>query len=325
MKRLFIIPLLCLLALSAAAKKPKQQPLSIEREQQFTYYWYAAKYNLDNQHYPEALMMLHFCEELNPDDALTREYLGTIYAVLRQPDRALDYFRLAYTLDPANCWYRYNVALYRLNTPESRKEALQVMEKVVRLCPDDPDAWATLHDAAMINEKYRRALQAQDRVDQLQGYDEESAFNRYRIYIFEYHFDKALDELDRYLERNPYNVRFLLYKAELLEVFSKVTPVDALVETYTRILALDPNNLTVLNNYAYLIATHGGDLRQAEQMSLQTIREQPDNPVFLDTYAWILHLQGQDTLAAFYIRKALQNATEKEIEEVQQHYREIIK
>ena len=42
-------------------------------------------------------------------------------------------------------------------------------------------------------------------------------------------------------------------------------------------------------------------------------------------YAWILHLQGQDYLAAFYIQKALHNAAEEEKEEIEKHYKIIMK
>lgn len=47
-------------------------------------------------------------------------------------------------------------------------------------------------------------------------------------------------------------------------------------------------------------------LRKAEAMSRETIQEEPTNYMYLDTYAWILHLQGDDTLALFYMKKALQ-------------------
>jgi len=88
---------------------------------------------------------------------------------------------------------------------------------------------------------------------------------------------------------------------------------------FERILSLDPYNLGVMNNYAYYLATHGGDLAEAERMSAITIREQPDNAVFLDTYGWILHLKGQDDLAKFYLNKALHNSNADSREEIQKH------
>ena len=80
----------------------------------------------------------------------------------------------------------------------------------------------------------------------------------------------------------------------------------------------------ILNNYAYLLATHGGDLKKAERMSELTIREEPDNPVYLDTYGWILHLQGQDMLAKFYLQKAYRLADGEEVkQEVIRHLQQI--
>ena len=90
---------------------------------------------------------------------------------------------------------------------------------------------------------------------------------------------------------------------------------------YERILALDPHNLMVMNNYAYHLATHKGDLKKAERMSAITIKEEPYNPVYLDTYGWILHMQGQDDLALFYLGRALYNvdSSSKTRDEIQKH------
>ena len=61
-------------------------------------------------------------------------------------------------------------------------------------------------------------------------------------------------------------------------------------------------------------------------MSAITIREEPNNPYYLDTYGWILHLQGQDELALFYLKRALWNATEESVRaEVERHMRQIPK
>ena len=79
----------------------------------------------------------------------------------------------------------------------------------------------------------------------------------------------------------------------------------------------------VLNNYAYYLATHKGDLQKAERMSAITIREEPNNPVYLDTYGWILHMQGQDELAIFYLKRALSNSKEELQGEIKAHIKEL--
>ena len=86
---------------------------------------------------------------------------------------------------------------------------------------------------------------------------------------------------------------------------------------------MSPDNLSILNNYAWTLAINGGDLKKAEKMSQRTIQKEANNPTYLDTYAWILHLQGQDSLAMFYIKKALEHADNNGDETIDQHYNEI--
>ena len=323
MKRIVSIFLFSVCAFSLWAKKQQPQQLSIEREQQFTYYFYAAKQSLDREQYPEALMQLLFCEQLNPQDATTKDYLGAIYSALNQPEKAFEYFRQAYLLDPRDHWFHYALSLYKNEDKQARKELLTVMEQATRINPKDASVWDYMRQAALVNGKYKQAIQAQDRIDQLQGYDGMSAINRYRIYVIQGKLKKAIQAIDDYLALYPDDLQFLLFRAELLTATN--APTAQLLDNYEHILRIDPVNLMILNNYAYLLATTGGDLRKAEQMSQQTIREQPENATFLDTYAWILHLQGQDSLAAFYIRKAMQNAAPDERTEIEAHYHVIIK
>ena len=56
---------------------------------------------------------------------------------------------------------------------------------------------------------------------------------------------------------------------------------------------LNPANIMTLNNYAYYLALSGGDLEKAEELSRRTVTDQPDNPTYIDTLAWILYLEGK--------------------------------
>ena len=295
----------------------------MEREQQFTYHWYAAREAFYNEQYASALVQLLFCEQLNPQDALTKEYLAVFYDAMGQKEKAMSYLRAAYELDPVRRWRAYSAMLYRSEQPEQRKELLKVAQHVVKLDAKNEDAWDNLLRAAMVNEKYRLALSVQDKIDGLRGYDGMSALSRYRIYAMMGKGKKALQEIDKYLLIDPNNVQFWLLKMQGLEVMQ--APFAECEAAYQQVLRLDPNNLTALNNYAYLLATHGGDLRQAESFSRRTIQEQPNNPVFLDTYAWILHLQGQEVLATYYIKKALEHIPADENAVIWEHYKMIVK
>ena len=85
---------------------------------------------------------------------------------------------------------------------------------------------------------------------------------------------------------------------------------DEAYECYEKSLKYNQNNYVVLNNYAYYLSEAQRDLSRAESMALKVIQKYPDNPTYLDTYAWILYLEGSYVLADFYQQKALENIEE---------------
>ena len=78
-------------------------------------------------------------------------------------------------------------------------------------------------------------------------------------------------------------------------------------EAYDSCLQWKPDNIGCLNNYAYYLSLEGADLERAELMSYKTIKAEPKNATYLDTYAWILFMEGRYAEARIYIDQALQN------------------
>ncbi len=58
------------------------------------------------------------------------------------------------------------------------------------------------------------------------------------------------------------------------------------------VLQWKDDNVMALNNYAYYLSEQGKDLHKAESMSYKTIKAEPNNGTYLDTYAWILVYGG---------------------------------
>lgn len=81
---------------------------------------------------------------------------------------------------------------------------------------------------------------------------------------------------------------------------------------FDRCLELKPDDIGTMNNYAYYLALQHTELEKAEQMSRKTIKAEPENATFLDTYAWVLHLMGRSCEALPYMEKAIKNSKEKE-------------
>ena len=337
MKGRWVIGLLLLVACSVSLfAKPKAKPtMTVEQEQQFLYYFYAARHAIEQQNYDRAYVLLNFCHDINPNDPFVNDHIGVLLSSYKLKDTAAEYFAKAYEASPSECNEHYL-------------------------------------DYLLDKEQWKKALKVQDKVDALNGFTATSALNRYRIYLGLNKGKQAVAEIDRYLEQDPESINFLLFRADIhvhlgedQQVFNiaqritKLLPLsvteyemikavpycayyvshlmtydaDSLVHLgqlekaymdYEIAMYLWPKNMTAVNNYAYSMATHGGDLSRAEKMSASTIQAEPDNAVFLDTYAWILHLKGQNTLAEFYLKKALNNAHHDEVKEVViEHLKEV--
>lgn len=136
--------------------------------------------------------------------------------------------------------------------------------------------------------------------------------------------DSALNILEERLARIDFEpsdkVQLLYMESSLL--MRKQRYAD-LFNCFEQILQIIPDDAETLNNYAYILAINGGDLKKAERMSQRAVQKDGNNASYLDTYAWILHLQGQDNLALFYIRKALECNTDTDDHTIQEHYEAI--
>jgi tetratricopeptide (TPR) repeat protein len=94
-------------------------------------------------------------------------------------------------------------------------------------------------------------------------------------------------------------------------------------EAYEHALAIDENNVPVLNNYAYFLSERGENLDKAAQMSRKSNDLQPGVATYIDTYAWVLYKQGKYAQAKAEQEKAIA-AAEKPDGTLVEHYGDIL-
>lgn len=74
---------------------------------------------------------------------------------------------------------------------------------------------------------------------------------------------------------------------------------------YERSLKINPYNYSALNNVAYFYAENDTLLDLAEDYARRVVRHNPDNMTFIDTYAWVLYKKGDYEAAREQINMAL--------------------
>ena len=141
-------------------------------------------------------------------------------------------------------------------------------------------------------------------------------------------YKQALQTLDRgigFAENNP---RLLSeFYGQKGSLYYELKQQDSAFAEFDKALKYNPQNLGVLNNYSYYLSLTHKNLDRAESMSSITIKAEPSNPTYLDTYGWILFMQGAYTTAKIYLENAVKYSEEKEKEvsaEVLEHYGDVL-
>ncbi|MCT4613312.1 MAG: tetratricopeptide repeat protein [Marinifilaceae bacterium] len=98
---------------------------------------------------------------------------------------------------------------------------------------------------------------------------------------------------------------------------------DKAYEFYDKVLALDPENVFVLNNYSYFLSVDMKDLDKAEKMAEICVKKEPNNHTYLDTYAWTLYKNSKFEKAKEMIERSIANGGGKSAVIVE-HYGDIL-
>ncbi len=135
-------------------------------------------------------------------------------------------------------------------------------------------------------------------------------------------FEEAIDALEqgKKLAKNDNNL-LVLFNTLLGDAYNELQDHNNSDQAYEAVLALDPNNDHVLNNYSYFLSLRKQDLEKARKMSGRLVKKNPENPTFLDTHAWVLFMIGDYKEAKEYLETALQHDASGTIIE---HYGDVL-
>jgi tetratricopeptide (TPR) repeat protein len=297
--------------------------LSVEEEQQFLYYFYEAERLIQSECIAEAKPLVEFCYALNPNDATINNYLGLYAQVEEDIAKMTEYFRRAYELNPEEYWFNHHVLMLKSKDKKTQQQAVKQMAQLAQKDKKNAELHETLQKAYILLEQYDKALEVQDCLDSINGYDAMSAMQRYRLHATLKQEKQAIYEIERYLDIDPDNYQFQVFRMQLYEQTQQ--PAEKMIVAYKAILKMDSRNIVVMNNLAWNLCLLKRDLVYAEQLSRATIMREPSNPIYLDTYGWIMYLLGDCQSALFYLERAIEYSGTEVEKEIATHYKKVKK
>ncbi len=226
--------------------------------------------------------------ETHPDDKIGYLILGSYYIVTENAALARTYYKKSLAIDSTDflSWQNLIISESRLNENEAvRDHAI----KALQYYPMQPVFYWY---AGVANAVLK---------------DNENAIN-------------YLEKGRRYTTDK---LQMANFDAFLGDLYHEQGDEEKAFDAYERTLRNDPDNVLVLNNYAYYLAVKNRDLDKALEMSTKAIAAEPDNPTYLDTHAWVLYMKGDYKEAEKHMKKALKLLKEPD-ETYTKHYEAIM-
>ena len=203
-----------------------------------------------------------------------------------------------------------------MNAKQMPKDSIsRVLEQALAIAPDNSMARLQLVGYAWEKEDMDRVVSLCQ--DARQYNPDEMAFYYYQGIAFykQEKLDEALSAFKNGIgvikdDSNPEIVSN--FYAVMGDILHQQGQAEEAFAAYDSCLVWKEDNIGCLNNYAYYLSERGERLSKAEEMSYKTIKAEPKNSTYLDTYAWILYMEKRYAEAKIYIEQAVQNLDEKQ-------------
>jgi tetratricopeptide (TPR) repeat protein len=230
-----------------------------------------------------ALDLAALTVQTNPQEAKAYSVSGDVQALAGLREEARASYLQAVRRD--NSKYKIWQQIVMLDAELDQTDSLlRHSDRAIALFPTQPLLWLYNGGALMSRKEYAKAARSLEYGRKLVA--DEPELRR--------QFDSQLGDVYEYLKQYPKSTA-----------------------AYDAVLATDPNNAAVLNNYAYFLSIRGEQLEKARTMAERLTKLHPSNGTYLDTHAWVLYRLGQYEPARLLLERALQDRQDPDILE---HY-----
>lgn len=293
------------------------------------YYGVLAQMYMANGKEDEALEVYQKMFEIDPDDPRPHLDMAKYYQGNKQFEKSIYHLKKAIASPAMDIDRKVPIllSLFEVSANDSlmQKEAYQMLEDIIIASPKDPKAYAIYGDFLSRDNRVLEALGAYKKAVSLEGgglfeiweqillieiqmelYDSlvidapkvvDLYPNRPTPYLFggiafsikEQHKESA-DFLEQGLDYVLANPRLKeQFYTQLASEYNSLNQYEESDKYFDYALSINDQNASTLNNYAYYLSVRGERLEKALQMTEKSNRLSPNNPIFLDTWAWVLY------------------------------------
>jgi len=226
--------------------------------------------------------------EVHPDESNSYAVLGDILYASGEKNRAKNAYANALAIDESNfsIWQNIIQIMAELNKLDS---VIYYSDQALEIFPNQGSLYYFNGSANLQKNNYKQAVFSLEQGKKL------STSNLGLINAFNLMLGDAYNGLKKYEKSD---------------------------RAFESALEFDPDNYGALNNYSYYLALRKENLDKAEKMSAKTVKNNPDNATFIDTYAWVLFMREKYKEAKKVMEKAFESGNVSAIHH--EHYGDIL-
>lgn len=307
------------------------------------YYGLLASFYDENGKIKEAIKTYEKIEEINPEHPYINVSLLELYDMTGDKDKAFDELLAAIRNKNLDITTKANTYDYWMNKNQGAsnidEQARQCGEAFVETHPDNKLGYLILGSCYFIEEN---AVKSKELYQKVLAIDSTDFFGWQNLIVSESRLneneavrDHAVAALKYYpmqpvfywyagvanavMENNEDAINYLEkgrrytsdkmqmseFDAFLGDIYHQQGDEDKAFDAYDRTLRNNPDNALVLNNYAYYLSLRGERLEEALEMAIRANELVPDNVYYTDTYAWVLYKLGRYKEAEKIMKKCL--------------------
>ncbi len=307
------------------------------------YYGMLASFYSDNGKIKDAIKTYEKIKEINPEHPYINVSLLELYDMTGEKDKAFDELLAAIRNKNLDITTKANTYDYWMNKNQSDsnidEQAQQCGQAFIETHPDNKLGYLILGSCYLIKENSVKSKELYQKVLAIDSTDfygwqnlivSESRLNEneavrdhavaaLRYYPMQPVFYWYAGVANAVLENNEDAINYLEkgrrytsdkmqmseFDAFLGDIYHQQGDEDKAFDAYDRTLRNNPDNALVLNNYAYYLSLKGERLEEALEMAIRANELVPDNVYYTDTYAWVLYKLGRYKEAEKIMKKCL--------------------
>ena len=223
-------------------------------------------FQTQRKEYPAAIQQAEAALKINPRDLRAVDALASAYVSQKLVGEAIAKVRERADAEPGSAQLRYYYATWLLKA-DRKEEARLALRKALEI------------DGAFVPARLTMA----------------------QVELADRAYDAARQEVNSVLRAETRNAPALMLAGVIEESSGNF---DGAIQAYRKVREADATNPLAMNNLAYLLAEHGGDLDEALKYAEEAMRVAPESGDVADTLGWILFRRGMFDNAVRHLQEA---------------------